>query len=126
MRRSGILLLILALAIPAWWLGLFVSPSFRDLFVAAGGWDALQSYLPADLGLALVTGGFAVRSGRGRPSPIGLGISCGGWGYATVMTCTATWTGLFRPASAVAMVAGLSVALFASHDLVSASHRHHD
>lgn len=111
-RRGG--LGSLACAIPAWWLGLFVSEPFRDAFIAATRWSSFRSLLWADLGLALVTllaaleQGSTVRNSRWRT-----GACLGGWLYATLWTVGAwsvgevTWLGAVAMLLAFVLVGGL-------------------
>lgn len=108
----------LALAIVAWWIGLFASVEFRALFVEEHGWPNLVSFVLGDLALAGVTAWTARRAGH-PGTTLRVGLTCGGWGYAAAWSCIAALHGLARPLGAWLMLAGFALVVLASHALVS-------
>ena len=110
---------MLAAALPAWWLGLYVSQAARELFVRPDEWRLVQPFLYADLGLAIVTGIAGARGLRGGLSGGIAGISVGAWGYATLWTVGAAVAGSLSALGTVVMLIAFAVVCLASHALVS-------
>lgn len=110
------LLILVAAAIPAWWVALFASEAFRSVFASADAWPALRVCLWPDLGLAAITGFAAL-----RPSVGVAATACGAWGYATLWTLSAHLAGAVLPLGAASMIVGLVVVLLALRALVSPS-----
>jgi hypothetical protein len=71
-----------AVAIPVWWLVLFLSPGWRGVFVPEGSWPAFRTVVVPDLLLAIATAIVAVQLRRGHV-PVLLATVLGGWVYAT-------------------------------------------
>jgi hypothetical protein len=110
----------LALSIPVWWGGLFLSPEFRGWFVEPAHWPVLRSCLAPDMVLALFTAAAApgprpVEGGRSWRG----GAAIGGWAYATAWTLSATSRGELRYTGAVMMLVALVLVTLLTHARVS-------
>ena len=118
-RLAGLLLCVLAAAVPAWWAALFASDAFRRLFVEPGAWETLRPLLYADLGLAVVTVLAGVRGLSGSLSATVAGLAIGAWGYATLWTVGAAVTGSLSTLGTMLMLVAFALVCAACHALVS-------
>ena len=66
-----------AAGIPVWWWLLFRSARIREWFVPEEAWPAIQSVMPADAVLAMLTGYLALELCRRRRPPVLAGIVFG-------------------------------------------------
>ena len=112
---------VLALAIPVWWVAMGRDVAFRALFVPSTEWATLRSFLVPDLALAVLAAAAAMMPTRGRTRGLLAAAATGGWGYATIWTCSAWVVGTVTAASAVSMLIGAGIVIIASYALVSSS-----
>lgn len=79
------------LGVLGWWIGLLSSEGFRDLF-EMGRPEVLGNFFFADIVLAFISmaAGLSM-SVPTRWTPVVLGLTLGGFGYATLLTFT--WVG---------------------------------
>ena len=112
-------LCLLAVAVPAWWLVLYASEMFRDLFVEPEAWGRLQPFLYADLGLTVVTALAGVRGLTGSLSATLAGLTVGAWAYATLWTIGAALDGSLSTLGPTLMLAAFTLVVTTCHALVS-------
>ena len=116
---AGLSLCLLAAAVPAWWLVLYASEMFRDLFVKPEAWGRLQPFLYADLGLTVVTALAGVRGLGGSLSATLSGVTVGAWAYATLWTIGAALDGSLSTLGTTLMLAAFTLVATTCHALVS-------
>ena len=116
---TGLSLCLLAVAVPAWWLMLYASEMARDLFVNPAAWGRLQPFLYADLGLTAITALAGVRSLGGSLSATIVGLTVGGWAYATLWTVGAAIDGSLSALGTTLMLVAFTLVSTACHALVS-------
>jgi hypothetical protein len=128
MRRPGpstisVLTALLALAVALWWVALYASVRFRGWFVPPPEWDAFQSLLLPDIGLALLTAAAAVVV-RADRRPAGL-FACvtGAWGYAMLYTLS-WWSRAAAPVPGlVLMILATTLVIVCCHAVVATDSR---
>ncbi len=112
---AGAFAALSAAGIPVWWWLLFRSARVREWFVPEAAWPAIQSVMPADAVLAMLTGYLALQLCRRRRPPVLAGIVFGAWAYATAYTIA--WAAAVRaplagPASMAVALAGFGYILY--------------
>ena len=110
-----------AVAVPAWWVALYASESFRGVFVQPDDWAGLRSFLPADVGLTILTAVTGMRALRTDVSRTMAGLTAGAWGYATLWSVGAAIAGVLSALGAATMLVAFALVSTACHAPVSAS-----
>ena len=107
----------LAISIPIWWAGVFLSAAFRGWFVEPEHWPVLRSSLAPDMLMAVLTAAAApgprpVEGGRSWRG----GAAIGAWAFAAAWTLSATTRGELRYPGAVMMLVALMLVTILTGD----------